>query len=228
MLPEAALARLGAAMTHRTYAKGSLIISVGETLNHLMVVARGRLNLVHVLGSGRVQVVRALMPGDFIGEMALFAPTQAEGNLVAVEDSQVCLVPRTVVQSLLADYPDTAARLVAVLAARLQAAEQLIGDLGLRDVGQRLAAELLRLAPRSDEDDMASTSPGQTPLPARDTVLRMPVPWSELATRLGTTPESLSRRLRDFAAKGFIRQLDPRTIVLTNPAGLNTLADGDS
>ncbi|BDG62191.1 Crp/Fnr family transcriptional regulator [Caldinitratiruptor microaerophilus] len=213
VLPAAGLAELGEAMRHRRYAKGELVLAAGDPIEHLVVVARGRLNFLYTTSSGREQVVRALGPGEFLGEMALFTPVRCEGDLVAAEDTDVCLVPRQAVQSILRRHSDVAVRLVEVLAQRLAAAEQTIADLGLRDVGQRLAAELLRMAA------------GGTRVP--DGIrLRVPVPWAEIAVRLGTTPESLSRRLKALAERGLIRQADARTVVVLDPEGLRRAAGG--
>lgn len=215
ILPGAELDQLGAAMRHRRFGRGELVATAGEPVEELVVVARGRLQSVHTTAGGRGQVVRTAGPGEFLGEMALFAPALHEGDLVAVEDTDVCLVPRAAVQAILRRHPDVALRLVEALAQRLADAEQTIADLGLRDVGQRLAAELLRL----------SLEQGA---PAGDGAVRvrLPVSWVNLASRLGTTPESLSRRLRALAEQGIIRQEGRRTVVIQDPQRLRRLAEG--
>ncbi|MDF2626223.1 MAG: cAMP-binding protein [Symbiobacteriaceae bacterium] len=212
VLPAAGMDELGQAMHHRHFAKGELVVAAGQPVAHLVVVAHGRLKQVHVSASGREQVVRVLGPGDFLGEMALFAPAVHEQDLVAAEESDCCLVPREAVQALMRRHPDVAVRLVESLAQRLAEAEQLIVDLGLRDVGQRLAAELLRVA-RGE----AVGGPG-----ARVTI---DGPWSELAVRLGTTPESLSRRLKALAAQGLITQAGARTVIIHDLGRLRRLAE---
>jgi CRP/FNR family transcriptional regulator len=122
-------------------------------------------------------------------------------------------VPRQAIQEILGRYPEAATRLVEALARRLANAERAIGDLGLRDVSQRLAVELLRLS--------------ETGTPVADGIrVRMPVPWVEEAALLGTTPESLSRRLKALAEQGIIRQERVRTIVIRAPERLRELAEG--
>ena len=207
ILPPDGMDELGAAMHHAHFEKGELVVAAGAPVAHLVVVAHGRLKQVHVSAGGREQIVRLLGPGAFLGEMALFAPAVHEHDLVAAEASDCCLVPREAVQALMRRHPDVALRLVEALAQRLAEAEQLIVDLGLRDVGQRLAAELLRVAG-----------------PAGGKV-KMPGPWSELAVRLGTTPESLSRRLKALAEQGLISQEGARTVIIHDPARLRRLAE---
>ncbi|MDP2872004.1 MAG: Crp/Fnr family transcriptional regulator [Bacillota bacterium] len=192
VLPQDALRELTAALRHARFGEGETIAADGAPVEYLVVVAHGRAKLVHTSAAGREQVVRVLGPGEFWGEMALFAPARQEGDLIALEETMACLVPRHAVQSLMQRYPDVAVRLVESLAQRLAASEQLIADLGLRDVGQRLAAELCRLA----ETGTARM---------RGVAVRVPMPWAQLAMKLGTTPESLSRKLKALAGQGLIQ-----------------------
>ena len=212
-LPAESLAELSRAMRHRHYERGACIATAGDPVEHLIVVADGRLKSVRSTPGGREQVVRTLGRGEFLGELALFAPARHEGDLIVIEPSDVCMVPRRAVQDLLERHPEVAVRLVEALALRLADAEQLIADLGLRDVGQRLAAELLR----------ASAAGSAGPHGAR---VRMGVPWAEVAARLGTTPESLSRRLAALADQGIIRQAGARSVVILSPDRLRALAEG--
>src|SRR5689334_731127 len=191
-LPDEALAELGESMRHRHVDVGQILALAGEPIEHLVVVAQGRLKLSQATASGREQVLRTLGPGELLGELALFSPTEHEGELTAIEPSDVCLVSRQAVQALLRRHPDAAVRLVEALARRLAQAERTIADLGLHDVGQRLAGELLRAASSGEPT-------------ADGTRVRLAVPWREIAMRIGTTPESLSRRLRALEASGVIR-----------------------
>jgi len=220
MLPDSELIKLGEAMEHRHFRKGEVVATAGSVLDRLIVVARGRLNIVHTTPGGREQVVRSLGPGEFLGEMALFYETRLDGDVVAVEDSAACMLPRKAVQEVL-QHPPAALKLVEEMAKRLAAAEQLIADLGLRDVGQRLAAELVRLMETATEERSPTTPEGHIPL-------TVPIPWSRLAAKLGTTPETLSRRLGSLADQGIIRQLSGRKLLILDPIGLKRIADGGS
>jgi CRP/FNR family transcriptional regulator len=211
-LPTEGLDELGQAMRHRHFEKGELVVGAGQPVAHMIVVAHGRLKQVHSSASGREQVVRLIGPGEFLGEMALFTAAVHEHDLITAEAADCCLVPREAVQALMRRHPEVAVRLVEALAQRLAEAEQLIVDLGLRDVGQRLAAELLRVAASGVKGPEGVT-------------VKMPGPWSELAVRLGTTPESLSRRLKALAEQGLISQQGARTVIIRQPERLKRLAE---
>jgi len=212
-LPPAALAELGRSMRHRHVERGELLALAGDPVEALIVVARGQLKAARSTASGREQIVRSLGPGEFLGELALFTPAHHESDLTAVEPSDVCLVSRQAVQALLRQYPEAAVHLVESLARRLTDAEELIAELGLLDVGQRLAGELVRVAEGGESvgDEIR---------------VRLRVPWTEVAARIGTTPESLSRRLKRLVADGIVRQAGPRTVVIRDLARLRLLAEG--
>ncbi len=209
-LSAAGMEELGRAMHHRAFERGELVVSAGDPVTHLIVVASGRLKLVHTTSRGREQVVRQLGPGEFLGEMALFTEAHHEGDLIAMEETHACMIAREGVQAILRNHPAVAVAVVEALAWRLAEAERLIGDLGLRDVGQRLAAELLRLAGPEAEDMVE---------------LQLPVPWAELAVQLGTTPESLSRRLKALVQQGLVEQVGSRTVRLLDLDRLRRVAD---
>lgn len=203
-LPGDNLLRLQRAMHHRKLQSGDIVIAAGDRVEHLVVVAKGLLKLSRVSRSGREQVVRELGPGQFFGEMGLFTPMTAEADLIAVVETDVCMLRRDAVQMQLSAAPDVAIALVEALAKRLSEAEQAIGDIALLDVGERLAAELLRLAELAGD----VTAPFQ-----------LPFSWAQLAARLATTPESLSRRLRQLVDEGMVH-VDGRRVLIRNVEAL--------
>lgn len=212
-LPPLALAELGKAMVHRKYGKGEIIHVAGDPVSELLVVASGQLRIVHTHPSGREQVVRLIEPGELIGELGLLTPAYYEGELVASVNSEACILPREAVQKVMRNYPDAALLLIEALAQRLATAEQIIGDLGLRDVGQRLAAELCRMAPYGRQ------------LSEKQVEIEISSSWSDLASKLAATPESLSRRLKSFADAGVIQRAEgARTLVILDLDELKTIA----
>lgn len=204
VLPGDNVLRLQRAMHHKRLMPGEIAVSAGDPVDHLIVVADGLLKLTRVSRSGREQVVRELGPGEFFGEMGLFTPMVAEADLVAVSETDACLLRRDAVEEELAGSPEVALALVEALAKRLAEAERTIGELALLDVGQRLASELLR-------QSQARGGEGAS--------FELPFSWAELANRLATTPESLSRRLRRLVDDGIVH-VTGRTVVVRDADAL--------
>lgn len=206
VLSDANMKEVQSLVEHRHFNTGETVLLRDEPLPCLYVVARGRLKLSAINANGREQILRELGPGSFYGEMALFTDVKSEGDLIATEDSVVCLLESHALREVLAESPEVAWRIVQTLADRLIAAERTIADLALLDVGERLAAELLRLAKANgkNEDELR---------------FELPVSWAQLAAKLGTTPESLSRRLKGLTKAGLV-QVRGREVIIEDPQGL--------
>ena len=104
-LPQEALGMLAGAMRHRHFARGDVVALAGEPVEELVIVARGRLDAVQGTTGGREQVVRTLGPGEFYGELGLFAPTCHEADLVAAAPTDVCLLGRAAISRSSAATP---------------------------------------------------------------------------------------------------------------------------
>ena len=199
VLPDEDLALLSSVAERRRLDRGEAAFTAGRDPARLFVVAHGLLKVTRVSASGREQVVRLLGPGDFYGEVSLFRPRPLEASGIALEPAVVCMLGRSGVERLLRSSPEAGTRMLAALAERIAELEALVEQLAVHPVESRVAALLLKLA----------NAAGQS----RDGgLVRLPLPQEEVARVLGTTQETLSRRLRALHADGVIR-LEGRGIV---------------
>ncbi len=120
---------------------------------------------------------------------------------IALEHSEVWQLHRDVLQPVLAAHPDVLLQVMANMADRIAHLAGLVGDLSLHTVEVRLARLLL------DEGHAGALQ--------RQSWLTQ----AELAARLGTVPDVLSRALRTFADAGLIR-VERRQIAILDRAGL--------
>lgn len=100
--------------------------------------------------------------------------------------------------------------MLAILSHRLKYFSRLVEDLSLKEVPQRLATYLLYL---SDARNNASH-------------IDLSISKGQLASLLGTIPETLSRILNKMAAQGFI-EVKGRRIKLLKKDALESLASGE-
>lgn len=185
-----------------SFSKGETIYRAGQRSDSLYIVNKGKIKIYRLSESGKEQLVRMLKPGDFTGELALFKETVHESFAEALEKTRVCLIKRSDLQKFLLKYPSISLRLLAEFADRLEQAEKQF-SLVTEKVETRLALFLAE----------CMESEGQNPFV-------LPMSKKDLASYLGTTPETLSRKLADLERQGYIRQKAHKKIEILDMEGL--------
>ncbi len=170
----------------------------------LIVLHTGSVKLVRLGRDGKERVTRVLGPGDFSGEASLLTGARPDHAAVAVADTVACSFRRVDFASLLGRHPQIGLTMMGVLSQRLAQSQDLLDQVTSRPVGARLADYLLGLEAE------------RHPLGLKVT---LPLPKKDVASLLGTTPESLSRALAKLAERAVV-QLD-------GPAGI-TILDADA
>lgn len=188
--------------------RGEIIHAAGDDVSQLMVVHRGRVRITHLLPNGREQLLRVLEPGDFVGEGAFLSGERPDHFASALSETEMCLFQHRDLAELVRRHPGIALRMLRVLSLRLTEAERRVTALTSGDVESRLASYLLEL-----------------PTQGRGTRVRLPLAKKDVASFLGTTPETLSRRLAQFTAAGLIRPEGARDIALLDVPALAEVAE---
>lgn len=201
----------------RYFSKGEVVFQAGQDPGLLFVVARGLVKVTRISASGREQVVRLLGPGDFYGELSLFLPQTLAATGIALQDARVCLLGRSHVRELLHRSPEASFKMLSALALRIMELETLAEQLAVHPVENRVAALLLKLAVA--HGDVAAPVP-------QGTVVELPLTQEEMAKLLGTSQETLSRKLHALEDAGLIRLEGRRSVRLLDVNGLAERAEG--
>lgn len=180
-----------------SFKKGETIYHAGDTSNSLYIINRGQVKIYHLSEDGKEQIVRVLNHGDFTGELALFQQTVHEAYAEAMVDVQICMINGDELEKLLLKYPTIAMKILSEFSNRLANSERQTMSVATERVETRLALYLADLF-----DQIASSS----------NTITLPISKKDLASYLGTTPETLSRRLADFETAGYIEQQGQRKI----------------
>lgn len=191
-------------LVHRVYEKGDQVFMPGDELK-LIIVAKGSLKIYQISRSGREQLLRVQEPGGYEGEAWLLGQPNDSLYGQALERSEVCLLSHTAFHKLLMGQPALSVRLLELNAAKLASMEQLNGFLGMDRVEERIATYLLDLVKA-----------------AGSTTVTIPIRMKELAHLLGTTPETLSRKLAAFEKEGLIVR-NRRTVRILDEDGLEDM-----
>lgn len=182
--------------------KGEVMFHAGDESAALYIVNHGRVKIYHLSESGKEQLVRILNPGDFTGELALFRESVHEGYAEALINTDICMITGTDLQSFLLKYPSIALRMMQELTGRLEKSEIQTTRFATEKVETRIALFIV--------ESMEGTSLN----------VELPMSKKDLASYLGTTPETISRRLADLEADGYIIQKGQRKIEIVDLDGL--------
>jgi CRP/FNR family transcriptional regulator, dissimilatory nitrate respiration regulator len=201
---------LAAIVERRKYSRGKVIFTEGEEAAGLYVLHTGRVKIYKLSSEGKEQILHIFGPGEPFGEIAVFAGGQFPAYAETLEVSETLFFPRKKIVELLTKDPSMAMNMLAMLSKRLKYFTQLVENLSLKEVPQRLAAYLLVLATMKDK---------------RDTV-ELDIAKGQLASLLGTIPETLSRILNKMTIQGYI-EVEGRQIKLLDRQSLENISMGE-
>jgi CRP/FNR family transcriptional regulator, polysaccharide utilization system transcription regulator len=201
--------------TSHAFRRGQMVFFAGASAHALYVVRSGRVKVFRTWRGGQEQVLRLLGPGEILGYRPLLANEPYGASAEAVEDSTLCVIPAANVLELLRSEPGAALELLTKLARELRLSEDLMMDLLHRPVRQRAARLLLILL----DDNRRAVEPAV--LQSRH--LRR----HDMARMIGTTPETFSRVMREFAQRGIVALARDR-IRIRDQALLQRAAGGDA
>ena len=197
-------------VTSQHYKKGQTIFSEGEEGVGFFVILSGRVKIFKISFDGKEQILHILGPGEPFAEVAVFVGSNFPAHAQALENCQTLFFPKKTFIDLIEKNPSLSLKMLAVLSMRLRKFASMIESLSLKEVPGRLAAHLLLL---SNQQNNSS-------------VLKLNVAKTQLASMLGTIPETLSRIFAKMNSQGYINS-QGSTIQILDRAGLEALAIGE-
>ncbi|MEO6387198.1 MAG: Crp/Fnr family transcriptional regulator [Croceibacterium sp.] len=203
-----ALARSGRI---RKLERGELLFAAGDEHAVCATLIKGALKVTSVDEEGTERILALVHPAGFVGE--LFAPF-AHHDVVALTDSELCVLPQSEIGRAVDQYPRLAQALLRRSQEDLHDSRELLALSGRRSASAKVGGLLLGLA------EGASDSPCH---PARS--FDLPLTRGEIANMLGLTIETVSRAITRFERDGLIRRKGARGIDLVDPARLGTVAN---
>jgi CRP/FNR family transcriptional regulator len=200
-LDPASLAQLARSAARRTYLAGGVVFLEGESAPAFCYVATGWVKIVKMSSAGREQILYLWGPGEVFGGVGAFVARPAPATAIALEAAELWMLPRSAIRQVFAADPALALGVIEFMASRIDELVQLVADLSLHSVTERLARMLLEQA----EDDVIQR--------------RLWATQSEMAARLGTVPDVLNRALRGLVEEELI-EFSRRQIRILNRQGL--------
>lgn len=214
-LSDEELSLLAQRTMRKRFEAGAVIFAEGDACQELWVVEEGSVRLYKTASSGREQLIGIERTGNTLAEVPVFDGGRYSVTACAVDAVVLLSLEAGAFRRMCVQNPDVALKVIKVLGHRLRHLDRLVEELSFSTVRRRLVEHLLWLA---REGGRRSGDGVEFELRENN---------EELAARLGTVRELVSRNLGRLHGSGLI-EMRKRTVRITDPKKLEKEADGSS
>ncbi|OGW50912.1 MAG: hypothetical protein A2078_04470 [Nitrospirae bacterium GWC2_57_9] len=210
-LKEAQLKEIAILCKSARYTKGEVVFHKTDLSTDLYIVSSGRLKAVLADEEGDEMVLARFEKGAFFGELSLLDGKGRSATIIADSDAELAVLNKDIFLDLLYKDPKIAVELMATLVDRLRKADEMIESLAFLEVGERLVRALVAAA-------SGQTAQGKVFLKAGK------LTHKELAARIGSSREAVSKCMKMLTAKGITKEADGQILIAGN--ALERLKEG--
>lgn len=208
-LSEPQLADLAMIVTDQQFKRGTTIFAEGDRGVGFYILIEGQVKIYKMSVDGKEQTLHIFGPGEPFAEAAVFTGKSYPAYADAMQNSRVLFIPREAFVTLIGKNPALAMNMLGALSQRLKKFAGMIEALSLKEVPGRLAAHLLLLSGQQGGDEFT-----------------LNIGKAQLASILGTIPETLSRIFKKLSEGGYIEAQGAK-IRIVDREGLESLASGE-
>ncbi len=170
--------------------KGEPLFEEGEKLNGVFCVRDGVSKLSKLSANGKDQIVKLASKGEVIGQRSVIAEESTNLSAVAVNDMEVCFIPKESITHTLQKNPNFTLEVLRHMAHDLKEADDVIVNISQKTVKQRIAEAFLYLKNNFGED--------------KEGFLALTLSREDISNVVGTATESAIRIISEFKKKGYI------------------------
>jgi len=199
-LSEAEIQALAQRAVERRFAPDEMLFWEGEPCAGIFLIVQGSVKIFKTSAGGREMMLSLESAPSTVAELPLFDGGPYPASVRAVEPVVSLFVNKADFQQVCRQYPEVALKILAVVGHRLRHLVGLVESMTFGSVTERLARLLLDASKGASEFDL-------------------PITHQELASRLGTVREVVSRNLARFRAEGLIR-IQGHQLQILDRAGL--------
>jgi len=184
------LKKLSAGHDVREHKKKSTIYSEGGYPKGIFFIHKGKVKTYRTNEQGKEFITGLYREGDFFGYLSLLEENKYSDTANALEDAEVCLIPKDDFYSLIYKNAEVSRQFVKMISGNLQEKEEQLVKLAYNSVRKRVAEALTTLSNRYKKET--------------DTPFSMNISREDLANLSGTATETTIRTLSDFKEEGLI------------------------
>ncbi len=209
-LTETEIQALAQRAVERRFAPEEMLFWEGEPCAGIFLIVQGSVKIFKTSQGGREMMLALEGAPSTVAELPLFDGGPYPASVRAVEPVVSLFVNKADFQQVCRQYPEVALKVLAVVGRRLRHLVGVVEAMTFGSVTQRLARLLLDTSRQAGADEFD-----------------LPLTHQELASRLGTVREVVSRNLARFRAEGLLR-IQGHRIYILDRAGIERESEPQS
>jgi len=212
-LKEKDLKRIIAIASPKKIRKKEILFSDGQEAKGFYVILSGRVKLFKVSSEGKEQILHVVSAPDAFAEAILFLEGTYPAFAEAMTDCTLLYFPKKDFVQFMRKNPQLSINMIVTLSHYIKRFATLIEELSLKEVSSRIAKYIVDLSMKSAREGKMTKE------------VELDLTKTQLALKLGTISETLSRTLAKMKAKGMI-EVKKNKIIILNREALEGLASG--
>ncbi len=195
---------------HIQLKKGDVLMTEGMPTNGVYCIHTGKCKVTKVGNNGKEQIIKFIREGDLIGHRSMLSDEAVSLNVIALEQTDACFMPKDTVLEFFRNNISFSQRLIQNISNQLNEANCTISNMAQKSVRGRLAGLILNL------EELFGT--------VDDGFIGIKLTREEIGSTIGTATESAIRLISEFRKNGII-ELKSKQIKIIDKDALQKIFD---
>ncbi len=197
---------------HLSLKKGDSLMMEGMPTNGLYCIHSGKCKVTKMGNNGKEQIIKFIKKGDLIGHRSMLSGEAVSLNVIALEETQVCFMPKSAILNVFRKNTLFSQELIKNISHQLEEANCAISNMAQKSVKSRLAEFILNL------EELFGT--------LQDGYIDIKLTREEIGSTIGTATESAIRLISELRKKNII-ELKSKQFKILDRKALVTISNGD-
>ncbi len=200
-LPSDISARYAKSCSWKEYGEHELVIDIDDDSTDVRVIVAGSVRIIVRISVGKEVILGEMSEGSFFGEISAIDGSPRSANVTTMTNSRICTMPASIFREILSVSPEVSMKIMVMFAERVRTLNNRLAEHSFLQAKHRLYSELMRLSkPRAANKEHRIVSPPPT--------------QRELAERIGSRREVVSRELNSLERQGHIEKARGGIIII--------------
>lgn len=197
----------------KEYGENELVIDIDDESTEVRFILSGSARVIARIAVGKDVILGEITDGEFFGEIAAIDGSPRSANVTTLTKTTICTMPASIFRQILIANPHIGFKVMEMLVTRIRSLNERLAEHSFLQAKHRLYSELLRLSKvRVANKDHRIVSPPPT--------------QREIAERIGSRREVVSRELNALEKQGHIEKARGGIIILNVAELQNRISRG--